>query len=245
MAEYKVSYKLLAQQAEELLKISSQLNTYNEQLAAIVPKLGEGELLATAKSNINAMASQMGEGAELTSIAGNMLKETIDEYSNVEVKLTQQAEGTRAHSRDFYKNPVSVGSAIGSDASTATPLNTVDGPMESYAPPGGYGDTYPSSAGAQGASAGVSGAAASTGMGAGAAVAGAAVAGAAVGAGALFAAKKAKGKKAAGQDGKAQNESGQQSAVSSATQSGEDFQKDSYEIELALKKAKEKLENLE
>ncbi len=237
MAEYKVSYKLLAQQAEDLVKISTQLTGYQEQLSAIVPKLGEGDLLATAKSNISAMATQMAEGAELTAIAGNTLKDAIGEYSNTETTLTQQAEGTKAHSRDFYKNPVSVGAAIGSDAGTATPLSTVSGPMESYAPPGGYGDTVPSGAATAGAadstSASISGAAVAGAVG---------VAGAAAGAGALFAAKKAKDKKAAKQ--------GSASEVQSAVQSSEDavseeLQKDSYEIELALKKAKEKLESLE
>ncbi len=242
MAEYKVSYKLLAQQAEDLVKISTQLTGYQEQLSAIVPKLGEGDLLATAKSNISAMATQMAEGAELTAIAGNTLKDAIGEYSNTETTLTQQAEGTKAHSRDFYKNPVSVGAAIGSDASTATPLSTVNGPMESYAPPGGYGDTVPSGAATAGATDSTSAAGIS-----GAAVAGAVgVAGAAAGAGALFAAKKAKDKKAAKEGSASEAVSEVQSeAQSSEGAVSEAAQKDSYEIELALKKAKEKLESLE
>ncbi len=240
MSEYKVSYKLLAQQADDLLKVSSQLTTYSDQLSAIVPKLGEDELLQQLKTNINELAASMAESAELTSIAGNTLKESVEEYSNTEVKLVQHSEGTKAHSRDFYKNPVSVG---GGGASVARNMGTrsagsidASGSYAYEAPTGAYatGGSYGSGA-ASGLGAGVTAAGASVVAGVGAA---------AVGAGAILGAKHIIDKKKAKKQTEGANANASAPVNNASFEEASKSKNDYYNSVLELEEAKNKLESL-
>ncbi len=197
MSTYKVSYKLLAQQADDLTKLGTKLGTLAETLNAIPAKMGQGEMLEKAKADIQALASQMGSQGELLSIAGATLSEVVEDYSGVETKMVQQTETTRAHNRDFYKNPVAVSSGSGpSTAVDVTPINSVDASSSySYTPAESTGayDTSATSADTSGSSVNsmpdsvksTQSAASSSGIGAAAA----GVAGAAVGAGAIVGAK--------------------------------------------------------
>ncbi len=218
MAGYKVSYKLLGQQAEELKKISTSLLSYSDTLKGIAPKLGEGEMLLQVRNNLNKMSEQLNERSMIISVAGETLQAAIEEYSGVEIKSVKNTEGIKACNRDFYKNPVVVGSGnsdgggggggysggsmdytdtpgTGADYSSASDAATADG-VKNFATSGSGSSDY-SAGGYDSASAGTAGvAAADAASAAQSNVAGAAgVAGGLAGAAGVVGAQKIFGKK--------------------------------------------------
>ncbi len=113
MSEYKVSFNLLKQQIDELKNVATQMQSIAEKVSAASVNLGQDELLATARSSLMNTASNIGTKAELLGIASATLGEIIEEYTGTETKNITRAEGTRAHSRDFYKNPVTISDGAG------------------------------------------------------------------------------------------------------------------------------------
>ncbi len=113
MSEFKVSFSLLKQQIEELKKVATQMQTLAEKVSTASTNLGQDELLASARSSLVNSASNIGSKAELLAIASATLGEIIEEYTGTETKNVTRAEGTKAHSRDFYKNPVVISDAAG------------------------------------------------------------------------------------------------------------------------------------
>ncbi len=113
MSGYKISFKLIKQQTEEMQKVSTQLITLAERVSSASTQLGQDELLEKARLSLTQSASKVGEVAEILGIAGTMLGEIIEEYTGTETKNVSRAEGTKAHSRDFYKNPVAISDAAG------------------------------------------------------------------------------------------------------------------------------------
>jgi hypothetical protein len=208
MPNYKVSYKVLRQQGEDMKAVAKLVDGYAERVAQVSGRLGEGDLLAQVRTNLGKLREQLGESRTVLNTAGEFLTKTVDSYTGVEVRQVKKADGTRAHNRDFYKNPVVVasagGAAVGSAAAmtapavstpAATTVNYTDNSVHvSYVAV----DAAPTSAADVGAVTPVTTAAipstpaaATTEVGTGGAgmVAGAGVAGAAVGAGAVLGVK--------------------------------------------------------
>ncbi len=264
MSEYKVSFNLLKQQIDELKTISTQMKNIAEKVLVASANLGQDELLSTARTSLINVSSNIGSKSELLAIASATLGEIIEEYTGTEKKNVTRAEGTRAHSRDFYKNPVVISDAAGEGLSgSAASAYTVAGAQVGYeaatagATVGAAGAVAGAEVGAAGAVMGAEAGSAATLAGAEAATAaaaagnaaglggvalgaGVAVAGAAVGAagvaGGLKLSSLSKEKKAA----KAQEQSNNQYLPQSPQDTN-----GVQEAEDALKKAKEKLNSIE
>ncbi len=242
MSSYKVSYKMLGQHADDMIKLANQLGSDISTLDSIVPKISEDEMFQRIKTDLTTLIAQLNENCDLMGTAGNVLKECVEKYTDTEVKLVQQSEGTRAHSRDFYKNPVSVASYGGGGSVDSTPIGatTLDaGGSYSYTPAesssGGGAESYTTrdSVSTGGSSfntrdaavgGGVSGAAVAAGAAAGVGAAAATVGG-------VFAAKKIKEKNDAKKDSPVEN-------ISDVKP------KDDYDPAAELEKAKARLASL-
>ncbi len=118
MSEYKISYKLLKQQTEEMQKLSTQMTTLSQRVAAASSKLGQDELLAKARTSLQQCTTKINDTAQVITTAASLIEEVMGEYTGTEKKNVGKAEGTKAHSRDFYKNPVVISDAA-ADSATA------------------------------------------------------------------------------------------------------------------------------
>ncbi len=113
MSEFKISFNLLKQQIDELKNVATQMQSLAERANTAGASLGQDELLAQARQSISQTTFNIGATAELLSIASATLGEIIEQYTGTEKQNVTQAEGTKAHSRDFYKNPVSISEGMG------------------------------------------------------------------------------------------------------------------------------------
>ena len=113
MGSYKVSYKVLRQQGDDMKATAKLLDGYAEQVTKINSKLGDDALLAEVRKNLSKLCEQLAESRAVINTAGEFLVSAVDGYSNVEIKQVKKVDGTKAHNRDFYKNPVVVASAGG------------------------------------------------------------------------------------------------------------------------------------
>ena len=133
MGSYKVSYKVLKQQGDDMIATAKLVDGYAEQVTKIRDKLGDDALLAEVRKNLSQLNLQLVESRVVLNTAGEFLVKTVDSYSDVEVRQVKKVDGTKAHNRDFYKNPVVVASAGGAVAGAAV------GAMGSPASGGGAG----------------------------------------------------------------------------------------------------------
>ena len=113
MGSYKVSYKVLRQQGDDMKAVAKLVDGYAEQVTKINGKLGNDALLADVRKNLSKLREQLLESRTVMSTAGEFLVSTVDSYSDVEIRQVKKVDGTKAHNRDFYKNPVAVASAGG------------------------------------------------------------------------------------------------------------------------------------
>ncbi|MEA4924232.1 MAG: hypothetical protein VB084_02885 [Syntrophomonadaceae bacterium] len=113
MANYKVSYKVLKQQGEELKAVAKLLDGYNERLNQVASRLGQDETLAQIRTNLQKFGVQLGESRAIINTAGELLSKSVESYSNVETRQVKRVDSLKAHNRDFYQNPVVVASAGG------------------------------------------------------------------------------------------------------------------------------------
>ncbi len=129
MPSYKVSYKILRQQGEDMKAVAKLIDGYSERVAQVSGKLGEGDLLAQVRTNLGKLREQLTESRTVINTAGEFLTKTVDSYTGVELRQVKKADSTRAHNRDFYKNPVvvaSVGGAAQVSAPVSAPTPTVN-----------------------------------------------------------------------------------------------------------------------
>lgn len=132
MAGYKVSYKILRQQGDDMKAVAKLVDGYSERVAQVSGKLGEGELLAEVRKNLGKLREQLGESRTVLNTAGEFLVKTVDSYTGVEVRQVKKTDSTKAHNRDFYKNPVVVasvgGAAGGAGVAAAMPSSVASAP---------------------------------------------------------------------------------------------------------------------
>ncbi len=116
---YKVSYKVVSEQGEQLKNIAKDMDNYSSQLSQIISKLGNDELLQTVRGDLNKFKKQLEEEKTVLNLAGQVIVDVIQSYTGVEKKSVQKVDRAKAHNRDFYKRPVSVPSAGGGAAAGA------------------------------------------------------------------------------------------------------------------------------
>jgi hypothetical protein len=199
MAGYKVSYKVLRKQGDDMKAVAKRMTEYAEKVNQVNGKLGDDEMLAQVRNNLQKLNGQLRELTSLISGAGELILKIVESYGGTEKRQVKKVSGAKAHNRDFYKNPVSVGSGGGgggwgnapsAGAATGgsyTQVNIQDNsvvnigvnaePSSGFAGDGGGLSTISQEAAAP-ASAGGSSLASSLGGAAGAGLAGAAVLGA-------------------------------------------------------------------
>ncbi|MDR1589317.1 MAG: hypothetical protein LBS51_03910 [Oscillospiraceae bacterium] len=124
MATYKVSYKMLAKQGEELKAAAKLVDGYAERVTQVRGKLGEDQMLAEVRSNLSKLQTQLGESRVILNTAGELLTKTVGTYTTTETRQVKKVDSLKAHNRDFYKNPVVVASAGGATAAAATGAGT-------------------------------------------------------------------------------------------------------------------------
>ncbi len=103
MPSYKVSYKILRQQGEDMKAVAKLIDGYDQRVAQVSGKLGEGDLLAQVRTNLGKLREQLTESRTVINTAGEFLTKTVDSYTGVELRQVKKADSTRAHNRDFYK----------------------------------------------------------------------------------------------------------------------------------------------
>ena len=115
---YKVSYKVVSEQGEQLKNTAKDMDNYITQINQIVSKLGNDELLVSVREDLKKFGKQLEEEKTILNLAGQILSEIVQSYSGAEKKSVQKVDKAKAHNRDFYKRPVAVASA-GSATATA------------------------------------------------------------------------------------------------------------------------------
>ena len=121
---YKVSYKVVSEQGEQLKNIAKDMDTFASQLDKIVAKLGNDELLQSVRTDLNKFRKQLEEEKTVLNLAGQIIVDVIQSYTGVEKKSVQKVDKAKAHNRDFYKRPVAVASAGGAAAGATVNINT-------------------------------------------------------------------------------------------------------------------------
>lgn len=124
MANYKVSYKVLKQQGEELKAVAKLLDGYNERLNQVVSRLGQDETLTQIRTNLQKFGVQLGESRAIINTAGELLSKSVESYSNVETRQVKRVDSLKAHNRDFYQNPVVVASVGGAAGIAAAAMSS-------------------------------------------------------------------------------------------------------------------------
>ena len=123
MASYKVSYKVLRQQGEEIKAAAKLVDGYAEQITQVSARLGDDTLLAEVRQNLSKLRTQLGESRAVLNTAGELLIKTVGSYTDTETRQVKKVDGYRAHNRDFYKRPIAVasvgGAATGASAAAA------------------------------------------------------------------------------------------------------------------------------
>ena len=121
---YKVSYKVVSEQGEQLKNISKEMDDYISRLNQIVSKLGNDELLQTVRGDLNKFKQQLEEEKTVLGLAGQVITDIVQHYSGVEKKSVAKVDKAKAHNRDFYKRPVAVASAGGVSAGATAGAGT-------------------------------------------------------------------------------------------------------------------------
>ncbi len=110
---YKVSYKVVSEQGEQLKKTAKDMDNYVNQMNQIISKLGNDELLQSVRSDLKKFVQQLETERTVLNLAGQILSDVVQSYSGTEKKNVAKVDKAKAHNRDFYKRPVAVASAGG------------------------------------------------------------------------------------------------------------------------------------
>ncbi|MBP5383934.1 MAG: hypothetical protein J6Y57_03055, partial [Lachnospiraceae bacterium] len=110
---YKVSYKVVSEQGNQLKNIAKEMDQYISEVNQIVSKLGNDELLQSVRADLNKFKQQLEEEKTILNLAGSVITDVVQSYTGVEKKSVQKVDKAKAHNRDFYKRPVAVASAGG------------------------------------------------------------------------------------------------------------------------------------
>ena len=121
---YKVSYKVVSEQGDQLKNIAKEMDDYSSRLNQIISKLGNDELLQSVRNDLNKFKQQLEQEKTVLNLAGQILSDVVQNYTGTEKKSVGKVDKAKSHNRDFYKRPVAVASAGGA---TATATASVSG----------------------------------------------------------------------------------------------------------------------
>ncbi|MDR0549158.1 MAG: hypothetical protein LBI10_07095 [Deltaproteobacteria bacterium] len=113
MPRFKVSYKILRQQAEDLKSLAKTMDDYVQRLERVGANLGTEGPFAQILNNVKKLRGQLDASRNFVSRAGDLIQKTVDGYGAAEKRQLKKSGSTKAHSRDFYKRPVFVPSPGG------------------------------------------------------------------------------------------------------------------------------------
>jgi len=128
MAGYKVSYKILRQQGEDMKIVAKMIDGYAERVSQINGKLGSDNMLAEVRGSLTRLKNQLGQSRAVLNTSGELLIKTVESYDSVETRQVGKVDGTKAHNRDFYKRPVVVASAGGAVGGAASGIASASAP---------------------------------------------------------------------------------------------------------------------
>ena len=117
---YKVSYKVVSEQGEQLKAIAKDMDNYISVINSVSSRLGNDELLQSVRNDLGKFRQQLEEEKTVLNFAGQVIVDVIKSYTGVEKKTVSKVDKAKAHNRDFYKRPVSVASAGAAATATAT-----------------------------------------------------------------------------------------------------------------------------
>lgn len=130
---YKVSYKVVSEQGEQLKNIAKEMDNYVTRLNQIVSKLGNDELLQSVRNDLNKFKQQLEEEKTVLNLAGQVITDVVQNYTGTEKKTVGKVDKAKAHNRDFYKRPVAVASAGGASAGATGGAVASGGAAAAYA----------------------------------------------------------------------------------------------------------------
>ena len=113
MARYKVSYRVLRQQGEDMKAVAKMVDGYADRVGRIRGQLGSDNMLAEIRNNLQRLGAQLGESRAILNTAGELLVKNVESYGGVELRQVKKVDSMKAHNRDFYKKPIVVASAGG------------------------------------------------------------------------------------------------------------------------------------
>lgn len=142
---YKISYKVVTEQAETLKKVSKDMDSYITRIDQIVSKLGNDELLQAVRNDLKKFNKSLEEEKIFFNLAGQILGDVVQVYTGTDKKTVSKVDKTKAHNRDFYKRPVTVASAGASAAAVATAGATTVNVNNSYTTAGNSTTATPAS----------------------------------------------------------------------------------------------------
>ena len=116
MARYKVSYRVLRQQGEDMKNVAKMVDGYVDRVGKIRGQLGSDNMLSEIRGNLQRLGVQLGESRAILNTAGELLVRNVESYNGVEVKQVKKVDAMKAHNRDFYKKPIVVASVGGGSA---------------------------------------------------------------------------------------------------------------------------------
>lgn len=117
---YKVSYKVVSEQGEQLKAVAKDMDNYISVINSVSSRLGNDELLQSVRNDLGKFRQQLEEEKTVLNFAGQVIVDVIKSYTGVEKKSVSKVDKAKAHNRDFYKRPVSVASAGAAATATAT-----------------------------------------------------------------------------------------------------------------------------
>jgi tRNA U34 2-thiouridine synthase MnmA/TrmU len=112
MAGFKVSYKILGKQAEEIKAAAKMIDGYTAQIEKIGSALGNYDMLDEIRINLAKLTKQFEESYFIMSAAGELLEQILVHYSELEKRQLKKIESTKALNRNFYKRSVPLSTTI-------------------------------------------------------------------------------------------------------------------------------------
>ena len=81
---YKVSYKVVSEQGEQLKNMAKDLDNYISQVNQIISKLGNDELLVSVREDLKKFGKQLEEEKTIFNLAGQILSDIVQSYTGAE-----------------------------------------------------------------------------------------------------------------------------------------------------------------
>ena len=115
----KVTASELSNQKNAYLKAAKNMKNVADKVKQVRNQLGGDKMLEEARSALAKLGELLDNRAAGLEIMGKTLETAMQTYTESEKKSVAVSSGFKAHNRDFYGNPVSVGAGGGGGAGAA------------------------------------------------------------------------------------------------------------------------------